>query len=174
MTTTFEIKPEDVLNLAAQKLADNVSDSSEIFESANRLIRERVDAAMKETINRKIDAILNGALDEMMSQVISPVNVWGEKTGEPTTIRDTLNAKAKEFWATLVDSNGAAVKPDSWSRNGKPRAEWLIGKVLQDEFMSLVKNNTAEILVAMKEKLRADALASVNRHLDELIKVKTR
>lgn len=170
--TTFDIDAAAVLDLAAQKLADEIGDATRITEQVNRLLTQRIEEAMKAVVITKIDQIIDAQLEKMLNQTIQPVNIWGDKVGEPTTIANALSDRAKEFWNTKVDKNGKVVT-DSWAaREAKTRAEYMLGKIVTDEFAALVKTHAAEILSVMKERLRADAHAAIDKHLNELIKVK--
>lgn len=173
---TDEELREEILNRAAQKLADDAASSEYVGDRVSTLIDKRVEAAIKLAIGDKIDALLNDRLESMLTQPIQAVDIYGDKAGEPISIRDTLNERSKEFWAALVDSDGKRTKDvNSYNRDRhKTRAEWLMGKVIADDFADLVKQNISNIVGTVKEKLRADAVASVEKHLNDLLRVKTR
>jgi hypothetical protein len=171
--TTFDIDATAVLDLAAQKLADEIGSQVTISEKVDRIIAQRIDEAMKTIVNGKIDQIIDAQLEKMLNQTIQPVSIWGDKVGEPTTIASALSERAKEFWNTKVDSNGKVIAKDSYYfREAKTRAEYMLGKYVADEFAGLVKTHATGILAALKDKLREDAHASIDKHLNELIRVK--
>ncbi|MEM8791073.1 MAG: hypothetical protein AAGE80_05615 [Pseudomonadota bacterium] len=168
------IDQEDLLSMAAEKLADEYADHASIGQMLQSKIRERVDDAIKTTIDDRVEAALNAALSETLDQTIQPVDVFGEKTGEPTTLRATLSQRAKDFWSTKVDRNGKPVGNDTWgSREAKTRAEWMLGKIVSDEFASQVRENAVEIAATFKEAMRKDAHAMIDKHIDGLIKAKS-
>jgi hypothetical protein len=173
--TTFTVNPEEIANLAAEKLADEVADKRDIAAMASKIILARIDEMFASTIKLQIDVALSARLEEAMTQTINPVNIWGEPIGEQTSIRDQLNARAKEFWTTPVDSSGNAAKPDQYAHaKQKTRAEWMLGKIVSEKFAEEVKQNAVNILAIFKEKIRADGHAALDKHLDELVRVKSR
>lgn len=173
--TTFTVNPEDVAKLAAEKLADEVGNEHDFLEMANKIIRARIDEMFVSKISAQIDQALAVRLEEAMNQTIHPVNIWGEKLGEQTSIRDQLNARAKEFWNTPVDSSGKPTQGERYNHaTPKTRAEWMLGKIVSDEFATHVKENAVNILAVFKEKIRADGHAALDKHIDELVRIKSR
>lgn len=173
--TTFTVSNEEIARLAAEKLAASVGDEHDFAATADTIIRERIDALFKSTINQQVETALAAKLEEVMHQAIQPVDIWGEKIGEPTTIRDALNTRAKEFWNTLVDASGNTAKVDYYNRDRfKTRAEWMLGKIVSEKFSEEVKQNAVNILAVFKEKIRADGHAALDKHIDELVRIKSR
>lgn len=168
----FNITREELLNLAAQKLADQAQDESELIEMANKLVREKVEKALAQSVLASVDKFLADEMEKILSQTICPVDVWGDRTGAPTTLRATLHERAKAYWAENVDGEGKLVT-NSWSSSGKPRAEWLMCKVAGKEFEGVVKQNIVNIIGALKDAVRDDMKANVDKYLNELIKVKS-
>lgn len=157
------------MELAAKKIADNFCDSEHIESLASTLIKSRVDSLFKETMTPKIDAFLLTEMEKIVSQEIAPINIWGEKAGQPTTIRDALAARAKDFWNQKVDSDGKA----SDYYGNKPRHEWLFAKIVNEEFAKAVKQNIVNLVGAFKDALSESANKITKEHIDSLIKVKT-
>lgn len=174
--TQIEFDQAQLLDLAAQKLADGYRDEGELYDRADSIIRKRIDDLFKEKINDLVDAALTSKLEEVMNQTIQPVDIFGDKTGEPTTIKGALVDKAKDFWNTKVDSNGKPIdKERYYSRNStKTRAEWLLGRIVSEEFASQVKANATQITGAFKEAMAKDAHDMIDKHINALIKTKVR
>lgn len=167
----FKVDQEAVLDLAAQKVADEYGDLGEIEGRVDRLVRERVETVIGKTVDERIEAVLNGALADMLDQTIQPVDVFGDKTGEATTIRATLGERAKDFWNTKVDQNGKPAERNSYGfSSARTRAEWMLGNIVSDEFMNQIRQNAASIADAFKEAMRKDAHALVDKHINALIK----
>jgi len=168
---------EQILERAARKLADDAASSGYVGDRVGRLIDKRVDEAIGAKITSKIDDLLNDRLESMLTQPIQPVDIYGQAAGQPISIRDTLNEKSKDFWSKLVDKSGKELSSSSgyYDKQGaKTRAEWMVGKFVSEAFIDLVKQNAVNIIGAMKEQLRDEAVASVDKHLDALVKVDTK
>lgn len=165
MNTPFEITKEEVLELAAQKLADNYGDNGELADAATTRLRERIEEIIKTGIASRVDAFLDAEMRELLSKEIIPLTMWGEKAGEPTTLRDVLHKRALEFWDVRVDKDG---RKSDWG--GTPRHEHLMSKILQDEFAQAVKQNASTIVAAFKQALLADSKKLVEQHINALIK----
>jgi hypothetical protein len=115
----------------------------------------------------KVDEILMREMERIMSTEITPVNIFGDREGKPTTIRATLAERAKVFWEEKVNGEGRRE-----SYGGSPRYEWLFNRVIKDEFEKVVKQNIVNMVGAFKDALKADAATVTAKHIDDLIKVK--
>ena len=163
----FNITREELLELAAQKLADNFDSSDDIHSAAYKLITKRVEEAFATGIKQRIDQFLADEMARIIATEICPVNIWGEREGKPVTLRATLAAQAKTFWESRVDGDGRPT--DSWS--GTPRSKQLMAQIMKDEFAAAVKSNAEVIVAEFKAALRADAVKIVTDNIDKLITV---
>lgn len=158
------ITNEDLIAKVVEKLAEEFcgdADLSDMIESEMvRYVRERVDTTMKATI----DSRLEQEMSAILSSKIAPVNIWGEATGEPTTIREALAERAKEFWDVRVDEKG---KPTTW--NGKPRHQRLLEEILQDKFAQAVKQHAEEIVAGFRAAVKTDLSKLCAEHIEKLI-----
>jgi len=167
----FGISREEILNLAAQKLADEFChEESALQTMASRLVEERVKKALAETMTSRINSFMDAEMEKLVQQVIVPVDMWGDATGKPTTIRESLAAKAVKYWSEKVDNEGRLT--DS-SYYGKPRHEWVFRKIVGDEFEKAVKQNIVELVAAFKDAIRDSEKSKIDRYLNEFLKVKS-
>lgn len=169
MENPFGITREEVLNLAAQKLANANADSEYIEGTARTLIEARVKEAMRGA-QAAIDRFLSAELEKIVSAEIVPRDIWGDKTGEPTTIRNMLAARAKTFWLEKVDKEGNPTN----SYGAIPRHQQMFGSIVQKEFAEAIKQDVVNIVGALKDALIDQCNATVREKIDELIRVKTR
>ena len=168
-TNTLGITREEILELAAQKLADQYSDESDLSDLANKKINERIERLVGNTLAKKVDETLTAEVEKLLRTEVVPVDIWGDKTGEPTTIKAALHKRAAEFWSEKVDGDG---KPSTYY-SGKPRHEWLFSKIAAEEFSKAIKQDFVNIIGALKDSLRADYAKRADEYLNELIKVKS-
>lgn len=164
----FGITREELLELAAQKLADEYASSDNLEKSIWDKINPRIEKLFSERINSGVTTTLTAEIEKLMGQELVPVNMWGEREGSPTTIRATLAKRAKTFWDEKVDADGRTS-----TYGGQPRHQWLFSKVVNDEFEKVIKQNITNIVGAFKDALTVDAAKVTAAHIESLIKVKT-
>lgn len=178
------ITREEVLKLAADKLLaayDGRHEGAEgdeysLNESLMTRLEKLISAALKEIMAKQypqgmqaiIETRLTAEMEKVMSTEYTPVNIWGDREGKPTSIRAAILDRARDYWDAKVGSDG---NPGSYG--GKPRHEWLFGKLVQEEFAKAVGQNLTNIVGALKDALQADAVKTVTEHIDKIIKVKT-
>ena len=169
-TYPFGITPEEIIELAAQKLSDQLADSEALQNSVEGKVNARIEKLFATNLNAKVEAFLSAEMERILSAEICPVNIWGEKQGNPTTIKAVLATRAREFWDTKVNSDG---KPGDFYSN-KPRHEWLFEKIVKDQFAEAVKQNITNLVGSLKDSLSTSAAKIVREHIDKIIQVKTR
>lgn len=162
--TQLGIGKDEILNLAATKLADEFGDNAEIYERAAKVLRERIEEVVKTRVSATVEATLSSEMEKIMREKITPVDIWGEKTGEPTTIRAQLAARALNFWQCKVDASG---NPTTYG--GESRAEQIMKKIAQEEFQGALRLSVTEVVSAFKTALKEDMIKKVSEHINHLI-----
>lgn len=165
----FNITREEVLGLAAQKLVDVYCGDPDLSETAERMIKDKVNEAFASKLSRRIDEFLTAEMERLLGQEIVPVNIWGERDGKATTLRAAIAERARIFWDVKIDGDGREC-----SYGGQPRSRALMEKILKDEFANAVKSNADLIIGEFKAALKTDATKLVTEHIDKLITVKSR
>lgn len=165
MTNPFEITKEEVLNLAAQKVADEYAGDADMHDAVHKLCRDRVEEIVTNGLVKRVDEFLSVEMEKIMRQQINPVDIWGERTGTPTTMREQLSKRAQDFWNVRVDKEG---KPSSYG--GEERFKQLFKQIVENEFADAVKSNAAVIVGEFKKALLADCLKLTTEHINRLIK----
>lgn len=161
----FNITKEEVLELAATKLANQFVDEESLADLAEGNIRRAVDDLVKTKLDAAVEETLSKEMEVILSKEIIPRDIWGEPQGKPTTIRDQLAERARDFWQVKVDSAG---KPSDWG--GTPRHEVLMRKILAEEFDKSVRENATVIVAEFKKAILADSVKIVTEHINKLIK----
>lgn len=163
----FGIKPEDILELAAQKLADEFADKYQVQQKAYELIESRVNGVATKNLVQKVDDVLTAEMERILRAEIIPLDMWGEKAGQPTNIRDMIAERARKFWDERVEKDGKLT-----TYGGQPRHEHMMRQIVNDEFDKAIKQNVVEIIAGMKDAMRAHAHKVADDYLDKLITVK--
>ena len=169
----FGVSLEELRDLAVNRLVEGVTSEHDLTTAVKAAVERHVKELYADLIEKKVGEALDVALHQMLDAQVTPVDIFGEPTGEPTTIRDTLVARTKGFWTDLVDSDGKLPKEvTAWNRGKfQTRAQWMIGKMAADDFAEHVKDHSIEILTVLKGKLLEDGKKSLEHHLNRLIKV---
>ena len=162
--TQLGIGKEEILDIAATKLADEFGDNDEIYERATKVLRERIEEVVKTRVTLTVEAVLSSEMEKIMREKVTPVDIWGEKTGEPTTIRAQLADKALVFWTTQVSADG---KPTTYG--GTSRAEHVMRKVAQEEFQKALRQSVSEVVAAFKASLTNEMAKNIENHINHLI-----
>ena len=158
------ITSEDILERAAQKLADDVADFDHTQSRVDEIVSNRINKIIEEKLESRIEQVLSDAMSNILDEEVTPRNIWGEKQGEPTTIRAALSERAKEFWNVKVDAKG---KPTG-AYGGKPRHEWMMQESVKKEFDNAIKQNINEIVAGFKEAMRKDAGEWLGKYIQNI------
>lgn len=166
-TNPFGITRDEILNLAVQKLIEEAFHDDHVDELVSTTIRSRVLEITKDSLPEIINKFLSEELNRIATAPVTPQNIWGEKAGEPSTIRDQLHKRALTFWEERVDGQGKVT-----SYGGYPRHEHLVRQCLQEEFSNAVKTNAAAVVVEFANALKAQGSKLVADHITKLVNVK--
>lgn len=165
MDNPFGITKEDVLKVCADRLI------GQIDESINDTVFSLVEEHIKKTVQRQVHEAVSKALDAELQRIleakITPVDMWGEPTGEATTIRDQLHKRAVNFFSEKVDSEG---KPTSYG--GAPRYQRIYSELACAAFSKAVKDNIETIAAAVKTSMRNTIWRDLDDALNNTFKVK--
>lgn len=165
--TQLGITREEILSLAAQRIADEIGDTSGVWERVNQEISQRVSNAIGSNLSAAIDEFLKTELYKLVDKEFTPVDMWGDKTGKPTTIRSILADRAMKFWETPVDDQGRES-----NYGGRPRHERVYGQIVKEKFDEAIKANAELLISQFKQAIKADAVKLTSEHIDKLIKTK--
>lgn len=169
MEIPFGITREEILNLAAQKLVDAYCGEPDLEDIATRMIRENVTNLVATKLTKRIDDFLVDEMKKLLDQEIVPVDIWGEREGNPTTIRAQLAKRARDFWDVRVNSDG---REEHYG--GQPRSKVLLAECLKEEFTKAIKANVDIIVTELNNSLKADATKLITEHIDKLITLRKR
>jgi hypothetical protein len=131
-------------------------------------IKRQVSEVLAKTLHTRIEAALNEVMSRALDTEMQPVSVWGEREGNPTTIRAALHERARNFWNEKVDSKG-----EKSTYGGRPRWEHVLSIMATKEFESAIKQDIVNVAAAIKDSVRETFYAEVDAKLNEYFKVKS-
>ncbi len=169
----MELNNEAIQELAAEKIADELIGSSEDVEFIlDKKISNHLDeklSKLNKTIEEKVNDRLEKELEALIHREYVPVDIFGDPSGEPISIRDQLHAQAKRFWEVKVDPKG---EPTTYG--GEPRYKHmyqeLLRSITREEITKTVKDNLSEVAMAFRDALAKGAKAEIDHHLQYLFK----
>lgn len=164
MDNPFGITKEDVLNLCAERLIGQIDDS--ISENVLNLVRARVNESVAKQVQDAISKALDSELQRLLEARITPVDMWGDPTGEATTIRDQLHKRAVTFFNEKVDNEG---RPTSYG--GYPRYQRIYADLANTAFSKAVKDNIETIAAAVKTSVRETIWRDLDTALNKTFNV---
>jgi hypothetical protein len=165
MDNPFGITKEDVLNLCVERLIEQID--GDIGETVVDIVQARVKESVAKQVPDAISKALDSELQRLLEARITPVDMWGDPTGEATTIRDQLHKRAVTFFNEKVDNEG---RPTSYG--GSPRYQRIYADLANTAFSKAVKDNIDTIAAAVKTSVRETIWRDMDTALNQAFNVK--
>lgn len=165
----IQFDKEKLEKAVVEHAANEILSEHEIYEGVQRRVRELVDARVAKELDATVQKAMDEAMRSALEETITPVNTWGEKVGEPTTLKAAIHDRAVKFWQEKVDKEGK--RTDSYS--GRPRHEFMMQQMMAAEFSSAIKQDIVNVCAALKDAVRDDYHKIINENLNQLFKVKS-
>ena len=124
-----------------------------LSDVVDKKIRASIDKLMdglQGRITERVDQIMVQKMEEVFTAPFQRTDRWGDKIGNPTTIREMIADQAAAYWNVSVDSSG---KPTSY--NGTERAKWYASQVMEGFYKSELQREVVAMADAMKKAIPA-------------------
>ncbi len=157
------ITKEDLIEKATQKIAEEALSEDNPQDILSRIVYDKVKEITEQSLKDRIDKTLNDAMEQILGDEVIPRDIFGDKTGEPTTIRAALAERARVFWDTKVDNKG-----NIETYGGKPRSEHLMKSLLDGAFNKAIQENMDVVVAEFKVAMKKDLSSSINKHIDKI------
>lgn len=131
------------------------------------MMRREVEQAVERKVHEAVEAEVPATVREVLHAEFQPMDRWGEKKGQKTTIRDMVHDHATKWLEEMVDSKGQT----GYSREGmhRTRLAWLVLHYVEEsynrELRTVVDTVTAEIKPALRDRLSVAVSETVSRLL---------
>jgi hypothetical protein len=142
------ISPALVEELLVDRIARDYVLSSDIHEK----ILRRIDSIIEEHVG----AVIDGLLDKEFQ----PLDVFGDKAGPPTTIKEMLAKSLQTWWTTPVDAQGKAVPRNSYGHKTS-RAEYLVNQIAKEVIDNDLSRELREFTSETKTEIRKQMTAAI-------------
>ena len=170
---TITVDTDQIIEMAAQRAADEVVDSERLFESVTNKINERLNKLWAERLEAAVSAQVDSAIKEGFDYEFRAVDTFGKPTGEPTTIRKRLDQMVQDYWGQTVDKSGKATARTSYGTN-MSRAEWVMMQICGEDFSKSLKQEVVNVTAGLKDGLRAELRNWVDNSLGDLFHVRSK
>ena len=111
-------------------------------------------------IQFRINEIMNQKMNEVFEAPFQPVDKWGNKKGDETTIRDLIALDAKNYWSEKVDENGKV--SDSYN-NKMSRSTFYAHKVITEFYNKELVSEVKKLASEMKAKIPATISEEISK-----------
>lgn len=157
----MELNQQRIENAIIAEVADKMIGDDELYKRVKNAIDIKVEKLWKETAETRVREEVELAITSGFEREYQRLDSFGNKTGEKTSIRAELERLIGGYWNERVDSQGKT----SASYNATTRAEWLMTKLCADDFAGQMKQHVVNVAGALKDGLRKELYATVNRLL---------
>lgn len=167
----MELDQTRIEDAIIKEVADGIISNENLCARVKRAVDERIDLHFRTVADQQITSAIEDAVHQGFEHEYCRVNSFGQREGEPTTIRAELQKMIGGYWNTIVDNQG---KPTS-SSYGKTmnRAEWLMTQLVASDFKGEMQQHVVNLGGMLKDRLRAELYETVNRLLSEVFHVKS-
>lgn len=165
----MELNQERIEAAIVAEVANRIIGEEELFNRVRIAVDNRISQLFKDQADAQIREAINAAITNGFDREYTRVNSWGEKEAGSTTIRKELEKVIGSYWNEKVDSNG---KKSSYAGDRDlTRAEWIMAKMVADDFNGHMKQHVVNVGGALKDQLRASLHGTVNELLSGVFKV---
>ena len=166
----MQINQERIEKAIVDEAVETIINEEGFIGRVQRAVDARIDKLFKDKADAAISEAINAAIRNGFDREYCRVTAWGEKDGEPTTIRKELERVIGNYWNQQVDSSG---KPASGYSAKMTRAEYVMSQIVVDDFNAQMKQHVVNVAGGLKDRLRESLHETVNELLSEVFKVKS-
>ena len=167
----MEIDVKSIETAIIKNVTEELCANEELWTRTKRAMDDRINKLFAETVDNRIAEEINKAFTDGFERPFQKVDHFGRPDGEPTTISKELEQMIGQYWSQSVDKSG---KPTTTSSYGAvSRAEWMMMRLVADDFSGNMKQHIVNVAGALKDRLRSELHDTVNKLLSEAFHVKS-
>ena len=166
----MEIDKDRIEAAIVAEVASEFTRDEDLSTRINTEVNKRIDKLFKDQADAQITAVINDAIRNGFEREYCRITSWGERDGEPTTIRKELEKLISGYWNTKVEKDG---KPASYGDSKPTRAEWVMMQLVASDFKDAMKQHVVNITGSLKDGLRKELHKTVNELLTGTFHVKS-
>jgi len=131
-------------------------------------LRHRVEEKVSSTVKESVEAAVPALVDEVLSAEFQPMTKWGEKTGEPTTIRAMAGRHAHDWLTEKVSENGR----NDYNARKAPRLHWAVKNIIDEMWQKDLRTVAQEAGKQIREELAGRISADVSATVRKIVGIK--
>lgn len=162
----LNVTQQEVVDLAATKLADSIGDTEHIYSTARQMIEKKVTEMVNGRLKVNVDEFLQKELNRIADAEFERLTEFGEPTGKKISIRSILAEQSKNYWTQKVNCEG---KPSD-GYGGKERFKWFIETALKSEFENAISTNAKVVVDEFAVQLKDAGSQLVQSNIQKLFK----
>jgi len=167
----MELDKKRIEDAIIAEVADKIIGEDELYSRVKTAVEQRIDRLFKDKADAQIAAAIDDAIRNGFDREYCRISSWGERQGEPTTIRKELERLISGYWNEKVDRQG---NPSTYSSSHDvTRAEWLMMQFVADDFKGNMKQHVVNVTAHLKDGLRKELHKTVNQLLSGTFHVKS-
>lgn len=170
--SVLNINADDLKSAIVDKAAEELLGESDHLSSLVRKeVVARIDKLFAERAEAQVSAAIDQAIKDGFEREYQRVTSWGEADGPKTSVRKELDKVVSGYWSAKVSSRTG--KPADSDYNAVTRAEYLMTQICAQDFSEGMKQSVLSVTGALKDGLRMQLAAHMDKMLDELFRVKS-
>lgn len=146
------------------RVVDEFAAQFDLQDMARAAVDRIVSAELKKKASSAVDDALSAEMQRLLNETVTPVDIFGEKVGEPTTIRAMLALRSKEYWEEPVNAAG---KPQK-GFGSKSRGRWMLEQMQVDAMKAALREEAEVVVQAFRERLSKDLRANTENILRDM------
>lgn len=167
----MQIDQEKIEKAIVEQAVEELVGNEDIYNRVRTGVDERINKIFKDTAEAQISEAIAIAIRKGFEHSYQKVDSFGRPSGDKTTIAEQLEKQIGGYWNVQVDKDGKPTD-NSYSSKGN-RAEWLMTKMVAEDFKGEMKQHIINLGGALKDKLREELHATVARLLSEVFYVRS-
>jgi hypothetical protein len=164
----MELNIEKIEQAIIDQAVDSLISERGISDLVSTMVTRRIDEIFTSTCEAKIEEAIQLAIKSGFEREYVKVNSFGQESGHPTTLGKELDRMVSTYWETRVDAAGRPA--DGYSAK-MTRAEFVMGKIMAEDFNASIKQMIVNAGGALKDALRVSLNGSVNEALSSVLRV---
>ena len=165
---TMEFDQASIEAAIVREVSERIIGEDELYSRVKNALDARINKHFKDAADAQIRHAIELAIADGFEREYQRVNSFGQREGEPTTIRAELENMIGGYWNTQVNSKG---EPSSSSYGSITRAQWMMTQLVASDFQGEMKQHVVNLGGALKDRLRAELHETVNKLLSEVFHV---
>lgn len=166
----FEVDKAAIERAVVAEISDRLIDENDFYHMVQDRLSKKIDRLFAEHAEKALTSAIDSAVEDGFNRTYQAVDSFGHPTGDPTSIRERLASITDSYWSARVDKRGELTKN---SHNTMSRAEYVMIQACGKDFGDAIKQQAVNVTAELKDSLRAEMKAWIDRMLNDLFHVKS-